>query len=116
MPTALAYESARGNMHGVLALYHRRGIEMEGYACAGDAVLVRRGSINREIGRLDSVLVDRVRQVDNELDRRSARNQAAAGRDGGGRYEFDQPDGVAEGGGGLRGEGRGIPGRAGERR
>ena len=33
-----------------------------------------------------------------------------------GRHELDQPDGVAEGRGGLRGERRRVPGRAGERR
>ena len=79
MPTALAYESARGNMHGVLALYHRRGIEMEGYAEATDAVAVRRGSINREVARLDTGRLHWSADADNKISH-LGKNSAVTGR------------------------------------
>jgi hypothetical protein len=40
---------------------------MEGYACAKDAVVVRRGSINREVARLDSDRLHWSVDVDNKI-------------------------------------------------
>jgi hypothetical protein len=61
-------KSASGNMHGVVALHHRRGVEDEGdgEVIWADALVVRRSSINRKIARLNSGRVNRFTKVDNE--------------------------------------------------
>jgi len=58
-------------MHGIAALYHRRGVEDEGNGEAiwADDVVVRRDSINRKIARLDTGRVNRFAKVDSEVSR-----------------------------------------------
>src|SRR5258705_5568813 len=61
-------KSASGNMHGVAAQHHRRGVEDEGdgEVIWADAVVVSRSSINRKIARLNSGWVNRFAKVDNK--------------------------------------------------
>ena len=54
-------------MHGVFARYHRRGIELKGYGAATDDIVVRRGSINREVARLDSGRIHWSEYGDNKI-------------------------------------------------
>ena len=63
-----AVKSASGNVHGIVAQHHRRGVEGEGNAqvISADRFRVRRSSINRKIARLNSARVNRFTKVDNE--------------------------------------------------
>src|SRR5207244_9817289 len=80
-------------MHRVKACYDRRGSVVEGYrriAIAEGRRQVRRSSVNSEIARLNSACIDRIAQVDYEVNRRSARNNAIAGRVRGGHGKTNQ--------------------------
>ena len=64
-----ARESACRDIHEVWPLYHRRGIEVEGYgdATTTDGIVIRRGSINPEVARLDSGRIHWSAHVDNKI-------------------------------------------------
>src|SRR5437588_9344254 len=86
-------------MHGLHALRgNRRCGEGEGYGkiTVAEGVRVRWNSIHGEIGWLDTALVDRVAQIDDELRRLSA-DDAVAGRVGTGHsktYQLSIGEGV----------------------
>src|ERR1700675_21442 len=84
-------------MHSVLALRHRRGIEVEHYG--GVPVYygngVGRSSVHHESVCVDSGWIHRVGHVDNEVSRRSAYNKAAAGgADHGKAYQLSVGEGI----------------------
>ena len=68
-------------MHGVEALRHRRGIEMEhnGHVPVLQSKGVCWGAVYREIGGVDSSRKHWVTHVENEISRRSPSNNAATG-------------------------------------
>ena len=88
----LARKCVLWNVHRVGAGHHRGGIEAEGNAevISSRCGRVRRSSVHREITRIDCARIDRVRQVNRERSRRSASDQAAAGRVGGGHGKANQ--------------------------
>ena len=91
-----AVKSARGNVHRVEALHHRRGIVVEdnrGVAVA-ECDGVRRDCVHREVGWPDRCRIHRVGQVDNEVHRLGT-DDAVAGRTSGGHGKTHQfPIGV----------------------
>ncbi len=79
-------------MHRLLTLvYYRGGVEgkSNSLVTVAERARVRWYSINREIARIHSALVDRVRQVNHKV-RRLSRHHAATGRVGSGHGKTDQ--------------------------
>jgi hypothetical protein len=74
-----AVKSASGNMHGVLARYHRRGVEVEEYGVlpAYHDHTVRRSAVHREIACLKSCLINGITQPDCEVRWRTTHNNTA---------------------------------------
>ena len=66
--SAATVKSASGNMHGVVAQHHRRGVvgEFNREVAVYYGSVVRRSSINRKIARLNSGRVNRFTKVDIE--------------------------------------------------
>ena len=76
-----AHESACRDIHEVWALYHRRGIEAEGYgpSTTTDRVAVRRDPINREVARLDTGRIHWSAHADNKISQ-LGKDSAVTGR------------------------------------